>query len=147
MSARKQQLICWKKAGSTFCSHAPVAAHCFIHTPHHTWVRDHLISDSHSPLTIAMAIAIWLKDSIVWVYCELRHRLGLEEGITEISSLIEIIIAYSITMLFQEASTSPSAFNFPFFFFHTVHTFNLTSLNLSFHHLFSYSEGKSTQRS
>ena len=66
-------------------------------------MEDHFISDSHSALTIAVATAIWLKDSIVWVYCELGHRLGLKKGITEISSLIEILIAYSITMLFQEA--------------------------------------------
>jgi len=64
---------------------------------------DHLISDSHSPLTIAVATAVWLQDSTVWVYFELGHRLGLKEGITEISSLAEIVIAYLIAMLFQEA--------------------------------------------
>lgn len=60
--------------------------------------------DPCSPLTTAVATDIWVKGSMVWVYHELGHRLGLKERITEISSLIEII-----NMLLQKARTSPSA--------------------------------------
>lgn len=108
-------------------------------------MRGYRISDSHSHLTTAAATAICLKDAIVWVCGELGHRLGLGEGITE-GHEEGIIIAYGTTMLFQETLTPPSAFNFPFSFFPTVHTFNPVSLNPSLHDFFSSSEGKSTQR-
>lgn len=92
------------------------------------------LSQSYGPLTIAVATAIWLKNSIVGLYCEVGHRLGLKEGITEISSLIEIIIACSIAMLFQKAWTCPSAFSFLLFSFFLSHCAHIQSLPLQIFH-------------